>query len=136
MSKPTPSRKVDFERTLSNAEDVGSLMAEDFAREAAAITSAAYNLLDRHPIFGQSENDSIGFLAPEMAFVLDRFGGCEQIGIDFGRADRDADLAHGFAHRIEEGVAPARRARRAHRDERAGQVMDGLIREKAAWDQH
>ena len=72
---------MDFERTFSNTENVRSLTTEDFAREVAAITSGAYNLLDRHPIFGQPENDSIGFRAPEIALVLDRLGGREQIGI-------------------------------------------------------
>ena len=59
--------KVDFERTLSNAENVVSLTARDFAREATAIPSAAHNIFDRHPIPGQSDNDSVGFLSPEGA---------------------------------------------------------------------
>jgi len=40
---------VDFERTLPNAENVGSLTAQDLTREATAIPSPAHNILDRHP---------------------------------------------------------------------------------------
>ena len=79
---------MDFERTLSNAENIGSFTTEDFAREPAAITRAPHDLLDRHPIFGESKNDSVGFLPPEIALILDRLGGGEQIGIDFGLDDR------------------------------------------------
>jgi hypothetical protein len=44
-------------------------------------------------------------LTPQIALVLDALGRGQQIGIYGGDADRDADLAHGFANRIEEGVA-------------------------------
>ncbi len=96
---------MDFEGTLSNAENIGSFTTEDFARESAAITCAPHDLLDRHPVFGESKNDSVGLLPPEIAVILDRLGGGEQIGIDFGRADRYADVTHRFAHRIKESVA-------------------------------
>jgi hypothetical protein len=60
---------------------------------------------DRYPVFGESKKDSVGLLPPEIALILDRPGGGEQIGIDFGRADRDADVTHRFAQRIKEGAA-------------------------------
>ena len=44
-------------------------------------------------------------LTPQIALVLDALGRGQQIGIYGGDADRDADMAHGFANRIEEGVA-------------------------------
>ena len=72
---------MDFERTLPNAENVGSLTAQDLTREATAIPSPAHNILDRHPILGQSDNDSVGFLAPEISLILDPLGSGEQIGI-------------------------------------------------------
>jgi hypothetical protein len=36
---------------------------------------------------------------------LDSLSGGEQVGIDGRSTDRRADLAHGFAHRIEERAA-------------------------------
>lgn len=48
-------------------------------------------------------DDSVGFLAPKIALMSDRFRG-EQIRIDFGCADRDTDRAHELAH-CEESVA-------------------------------
>jgi hypothetical protein len=37
--------------------------------------------------------------------VLDALGGGQQLGIYGNGADRGADLAHGFANRVEKGVA-------------------------------
>jgi hypothetical protein len=51
------------------------------------------------------EDCRVGVLSPKIALVLDGLGGGQQVGIYGGGADRDADLAHGFAYRIEEGVA-------------------------------
>jgi hypothetical protein len=44
-------------------------------------------------------------VSASLRIAADALGGGQQIGIYGGGADRDADLAHGFAYRIEEGVA-------------------------------
>jgi hypothetical protein len=51
------------------------------------------------------ENCRVGILTQKIALILDTLGGGQQVGIYGSGADRDADLTHGFANRIEEGMA-------------------------------
>jgi hypothetical protein len=64
-----------------------------------------YDLLDGDARLSLFENCRVGVLTPKIALILDALGGGQQVGIYGGGADRDADLAHRFANRIEEGVA-------------------------------
>jgi len=64
-----------------------------------------HDLLDRDTRLGLFEDCCIGILTSQIALVLDTLGGGQQVGIDGGGANCSADVAHGFANRIEEGVA-------------------------------
>lgn len=55
-----------------------------------------YDLLYGDARLSLFEDCRVGVLTPKIALILDALG---------GGADRDADLAHRFANRIEEGVA-------------------------------
>ena len=64
-----------------------------------------HDLLYGDARLGLFEDCRVGVLSPKIALILDALGGGQQVRI-YGRgADRGADLAHGFANRIEEGVA-------------------------------
>ena len=65
----------------------------------------AHNLLDGDPILGQTKNGSVVVLAPQISLILDPFSSREQTGVDRGRANCGTNLAHRFAHRVEEGTA-------------------------------
>src|SRR5579863_2110983 len=69
------------------------------------MSGVPYDLLYGNARLGLFEDCHVGVLSPKIALVLDALGGGQQVGIYGGGADRDADLAHGFAYRIEEGVA-------------------------------
>ena len=69
------------------------------------MSRTAHDLLYRRRRLSLSEDCGVGFLAPEISLVLDALSGGQQGGIYGGGADRGADLAHGFADRVEEGVA-------------------------------
>jgi hypothetical protein len=59
------------------------------------------------------ENCRVGILTQKIALILDTLGGGQQVGIYGSGADRDADLTHGFANRIEEGMAGILRCQRS-----------------------
>ena len=65
----------------------------------------AHDLLDGSARLSLLFDGSIGFLTPQISFILDALGGGKQVRIDGRSADGGADLAHGFANRVEEGVA-------------------------------
>ena len=69
------------------------------------MSSEPYDLLYGDARLSLFEDCRVGVLTPKIALILDALGGGQQVGIYGGGADRDADLAHGFANRIEEGVA-------------------------------
>ena len=64
-----------------------------------------YDLFYGDARLSQSEDGGVGLFSPEIALILDALGSGQQAGIYGGGADRGADLAHGFANRIKEGVA-------------------------------
>ena len=64
-----------------------------------------YDLLYGDARLGLFEDCRVRILSPKIALVLDALGDGQQVGIYGGGADRGADLAHGFANRVEEGVA-------------------------------
>ena len=64
-----------------------------------------YDLLYGDARLSLFEDCRVGVLSPKIALILDALGGGQQVGINGSGADRDADLAHGFAYRVEEGVA-------------------------------
>jgi hypothetical protein len=97
--------QVQLERALPDAEDVRALTAQDPADKAAAVRGAAHDLPDRDALPGQRQNGGVGIFPAQISLVLNPLGGGEQVGIDRRRAEHGADLAHGFAHRIEEGAA-------------------------------
>lgn len=64
-----------------------------------------YDLLYGDARLSLFEDCRVGVFSPKIALILNALGGGQQAGIYGGGADRDADLAHGFANRIQEGVA-------------------------------
>jgi hypothetical protein len=94
-----------FERTLAHSEYIRSLTSQHLADEAPAMSRKPYDLLYGDARLSLSEDCRVGILTPEIALVLDALCGGQQGRIYGGGADRDANLAHGFADRIEEGVA-------------------------------
>lgn len=65
----------------------------------------ANDLFDRGSILGVRKDRGVRILPTQISLVLYALGGGEQVGIDGRRADCGADLTHGFAHGIKEGVA-------------------------------
>ena len=65
----------------------------------------ANDLFDRGSIHGALKDRGVRILPTQISLVLNALGGGEQGGIDGRRADCGADLTHGFAHGVEEGVA-------------------------------
>lgn len=68
------------------------------------MASPAHDLLDRYAVLRQSQDGRIGLLAAQIALILEALGGCEQLGIDRGRANHSAYRSHRFADGIEEGA--------------------------------
>jgi hypothetical protein len=64
-----------------------------------------HNLLYGDACLGLFEDCHVGVLSSKKALILEALGSGQQVRVYGGRADRDADLAHRFANRIEEGVA-------------------------------
>src|SRR4030095_6400166 len=94
-----------IQRTLSGPEDIGALAADHLPYQLPAMASLAHDLLDGYAIRRQSQDGRIGLLTAEIALILDPFGGCEQFGIDRGRTDDGAYLAHRLADGVEESPA-------------------------------
>jgi hypothetical protein len=59
--------KIRFERALSGAEDIRAPTAQYVANEAAAVSGAAHDLLNRDSVLGQSEDGGIGLFSTEVA---------------------------------------------------------------------
>ncbi len=97
--------QVRFKRGLPDAEDIVSLPAQDVPDQRPAVARAANDLLDGRPLCRQSEDRPIGFFAAQVSLVLQPLRSSQQFGVDGGRANGPADLAHRLAHRIEEGMA-------------------------------
>jgi hypothetical protein len=97
--------QVVLERALAHPEHIGSLTSQHPADEAPAMSGEPYDLLYGDARLGLFEDSRVGVLSPKIALVLEALGGGQQAGIYGSGADRDADLAHGFAYRIEEGAA-------------------------------
>ena len=91
-----------IQRTLPDAEDIGPLATDDLTDELAAVACAADDVLDRHSPFGMGHDRGVGFLATQIALILQLFSAGEQVGLDRRRADRGPDHAHGPAHSVEE----------------------------------
>ncbi|ANV23038.1 hypothetical protein BA939_26760 [Rhizobium sp. S41] len=70
--------------------------------KAATVSGPAHDLLDCCSGLGHVENCGVGVFPSKISLVLDPLGGRQQFGVDRGRSDRSSDLAHRFAHRIEE----------------------------------
>src|ERR1700728_302567 len=68
-----------------------------------AIASLTHDLLDRCAAPRQSQDRHIGLFAAQIALILEPLGSCQQLGVNRGRSDDSADLAHRFAYGIEEG---------------------------------
>jgi len=94
---------MQVQRTLPGPEDIVSLATDHLPYQLPAIASLTHDLLDRYAALRQSEDDSNGLLAAQVALVLETLGGCEQLGINRGRTDDSADLVHRFADGIAEG---------------------------------
>jgi hypothetical protein len=74
-------RKVEFERAFANPEDIRPLTSQHPADEAAAMSRAAHDLLDRGSLLSLLENGGVGVLAPQIAFILDALGGVSRSGL-------------------------------------------------------
>src|ERR1700747_3466661 len=94
---------MQIQRTLPDPEDIVAFAADHLPYQLPAMASLAHDLLDGYAALRQSQDGRIGLLATQIALVLEAFGGCEQFGIDRGRTDDGAYLAHRFADHIEEG---------------------------------
>ena len=97
--------KVWLQRAFPDTEYIRPLSAKNLADQPAAVPCAAHDLLDRNPLFGQSENRSVRFLATEVALVLQCLGEGQKGGVESGSSHCGSDLMHGLANRIEEGAA-------------------------------
>lgn len=93
---------MEFERVLTDAEDIRALTTQHASDQTATVPGLANDLLDCCSGLGQIENGGVGVFAAKISLVLDPLGGRQQLGVDRGGSDRGSDLAHGFAHRIEE----------------------------------
>lgn len=97
--------QVVLERALAHPEHIGLLTSQYPADETPTVSSEPNDLLYGDARLGLLEDCRVGVLTPKIALILDALGGAQQVGIYSGGADRDADLAHRFANRIEEGPA-------------------------------
>ena len=94
-----------LERALPHTEDVCLLAADNLSDQFAAMPGLPNDLLDGHALLDHGEDRCVGFLAPEIAFILDPLGRSQKLGIDHRCPDDGTDLTHGFAHRVEESAA-------------------------------
>src|SRR5580704_15234447 len=53
----------------------------------------------------RQRRSAVGLFPTQISLILELLGGGEEVGVDLGGADRSADLPHGFAYGIQEGVA-------------------------------
>src|ERR1700761_9012879 len=94
---------MQVQRTLPRPEHVATFAADHLPYQLSAVAGLTHDLLDRYAVLRQSQDGRVGLLAAQIALILEALSGCEQLGIDGGRADDGAYLTHRFADGIEEG---------------------------------
>ncbi len=99
----TTVRAAGFALILATV-GLGTLSISIDRVQARAMAGVAHDLLDRGSNFGLGEDGGVGFLSTHMPFILKELSGGEEFRVDGRGADRSADLAHRFAHGVEESM--------------------------------
>jgi hypothetical protein len=100
-----PARVATLRASLSDAEDVGALTAQDATHQLAAMPRAFDDLLDWDALLRQFQDSLVYLLTTQISFILQPLSIGEKSRIYDGAADSLSDLAHGFVDRIEESAA-------------------------------
>ncbi len=98
-------RAVGIQRALPGAKNIRRLTLDDASHKATAPAGAPNDLFDRNPVLGERHDHRVGLFASKITLVLKRFRAGQQARVDDRCADRGADVAHRFAHRVQEGGA-------------------------------
>jgi hypothetical protein len=90
---------MQIQRTLPGPDDIGAFAADHLPYQLPAVASLAHDLLDVYAVLRQRQDGHIGLLAAQVALILEALGCCQQLGMDRGRTDDGANLAHRFCGR-------------------------------------